>query len=279
MDVLKVNYQSSEAPEQFAKSLRETGFAVLNNHPISKELVEDVYAEWGQFFSSPQKYDYLFKEETQDGFFPLETSETAKGYDVKDNKEFYHYYPWGRKPNMVSPKITELYHQLSAVGATLLQWVESQLPAQIAENLSEPLSQMIEGSQKTLLRILHYPPLSGQEEPGSIRAAAHEDINLLTILPAATTKGLQVMDTKGHWHEVPCDHGSLVINAADMLQMCTQGYYRSTTHRVVNPERVNVSRLSMPLFLHPRPEVRLSSTHTAREYLRERLLELGLVKQ
>ena len=141
-----------------------------------------------------------------------------------------------------------------------------------------PLRRMVEGSPQTLFRILHYPPLAGDEEAGAVRAAAHEDINLITLLVAATAPGLQVQDAGGRWLDVPADPGSVVVNSGDMLAMASGGHYRSTTHRVVNPagEESRRSRLSMPLFLHPWPEVRLSATHTAREYLDERLREIGL---
>lgn len=138
---------------------------------------------------------------------------------------------------------------------------------------------MIEGSEKTLLRILHYPPLEGDEELGAIRAGAHEDINLLTVLPAANEPGLQVKTKEGDWLDVPCDFGNLIINIGDMLQEASGGYYPSTTHRVINPEGADKtkSRISLPLFLHPKPEVVLSERHTANSYLMERLRELGVI--
>jgi isopenicillin N synthase-like dioxygenase len=157
-----------------------------------------------------------------------------------------------------------------------LQWVEQYTPAEVQEKYSMPLSQMIQGSEQTLLRVLHYPPLRGDEEPGAVRAAAHGDINLLTILPAATAAGLQVVGKDGEWHDVPCDFGMLIVNIGDMLQEASAGYYPSTIHRVLNPtgEEAKKSRVSLPLFLHPRPDVVLSERHTAGSYLTERLQEL-----
>ena len=137
---------------------------------------------------------------------------------------------------------------------------------------------MIAGSRQTLLRILRYPPLRGDEPAGAMRAAAHEDINLLTVLPAAREPGLQVLGRDGLWRDVPGDAGWLVINTGDMLQEASGGVFPSTTHRVARPvgEAAQRARLAMPLFLHPRPEVRLSARHTAASYLDERLRELGL---
>lgn len=278
MEVLKVDYTAKNAPEMFTYSLKETGFGVLYNHPISQQLIDDVYKEWEDFFASDYKENYLFNRKTQDGFFPMHISETAKGYSTKDIKEYYHYYPWGQYPTELSDKTKTLYKNLSEFAATLLQWVQDYSPKAIIEKLSMPLCQMIDNSPGTLLRILHYPPLTGEEPEGAVRAAAHGDINLLTVLVGATTSGLQVQDVKGNWHDVPCDKSSIAVNIGDMLEMCTEGAYRSTTHRVINPFcGENVSRLSMPLFLHARPEVVLSEKHTQASFLKERLIELGVL--
>jgi isopenicillin N synthase-like dioxygenase len=277
--MIAVDYTAKDAPEKFADSLRETGFAVLMNHPISLDEINAFYDEWAQFFSSDDKYQYLFDKEKQDGFFPTTVSEVAKGYNVKDLKEYYHYFSWGRFPSYMSGRTAKLRDDLAKLASTLLQWIEAALPDELKQKLSMPLSEMSVNSERTLLRILHYPPLVGNEEEGAIRAAAHEDINLITLLPMATTSGLQVLDTSGSWHDIPCESGMIAINSGDMLQECTGRYFPSTTHRVVNPsgEASRTSRYSVPLFLHPREEVRLSERYTAREYWLERLAELGVL--
>lgn len=142
-----------------------------------------------------------------------------------------------------------------------------------------PLSEMFKGGKKNLFRILRYPPLTGDEPSDAVRAAAHGDINLITLLPAATTEGLQVKDSAGNWHAIKCAPSTIIINVADMLEECTAGWYRSTLHRVTNPigENAKQERLSIPLFLHADPEVRLSERHTAKSYAQERYAELGLV--
>lgn len=278
MDVLKVDFRAADASERFCQSLRETGFGVLYNHPVDQQLIDEVYAEWQGFFQSELKTAYLFDREAQDGYFPQTVSEKAVGFTQKDLKEFYQYYPWGRYPQELSDKTRHLYTQLSQLATQLLHWVEAHLPAELVSALSMPLHQMIEDSPQTMLRILHYPPLTqGAIPEGAVRAAAHGDINLLTVLVGATANGLQVQDTEGNWHEVPCDRESIAVNIGDMLQMATQGHYRSTIHRVINPVGAgNEARLSMPLFLHPRPEVRLSPRYTAEEYLNERLTAIGV---
>ncbi len=277
MDVLRVDYQAPEASARFAHSLRETGFGVLYHHPIDQALIDVVYREWEAFFASEQKFQYLFQRETQDGYFPASVSERAVGFAQKDLKEFFQYYPWGQFPAGMSDATHRLQLQLSELAQTLLAWVEWHLPEEIRSQLSMPLKDMITDSQQTQLRILHYPPLTGHPH-GAVRAAAHGDINLLTVLVGATTHGLQVQDAGGLWHDVPCDRDSIAVNIGDMLEMATRGYYRSTLHRVINPQGAeNTARLSMPLFLHPRPDVLLSENCRAGDFLRQRLQAIGVL--
>ncbi len=276
MNVEVVDFQSPDAPEAFTRSLRHTGFAVLVNHPLPQQLVQKIYDEWLAFFDSDAKHAYRFSDGTQDGYFGPDVSETAKGCSVRDIKEFFHVYPWGQYPAEVSDAALRYAEQAKVIATTLLGWVEANTPAEVSEQFSRPLNQMMDGSTRTLLRVLRYPPLRGDEPVDAVRAAAHEDINLLTVLPASNEPGLQVRDVRGNWHDVPCDFGSIAVNCGDMLQLASGGYYPSTTHRVMNPigEGATRSRLSLPLFLHPADDVRLSADRTAFEYLQERIAEL-----
>lgn len=280
MDVLKVNYTSPEAAKQFCHSLHTTGFAVLTHHPIPNRLVNEVYSKWADFFNSETKHHYKFDPKTQAGFFPFRT-ENAKDYKIKDLKEFFHIYPRSELPPELSTATWDLYHRLVSLGSELLTWIQDNTSADVKKNFSMPLPEMVTESKENLLRIIHYPGLKGDEEQGAIRAAAHEDINLITLLCSATAAGLEVMDTAGNWHKVPCDPGSIAINAGDMLQLASKGFYRSTTHRVMNPigPDAKLPRYSMPLFLHPRHEVGLSENVTAWDYLSQRLQEIGLLKE
>ena len=276
LDILTINYNDSDADRLFEESLKNTGFAVIKDHPIDKDLIGEVYKEWENYFSSESKNDYMFDEVKQDGYFPYLT-ENAKGSTAKDLKEFYHIYEWGRKPHMIGPKTMFLYKELTNIASTLLSWIQKNSPENVSKLFSVPLKDMIYKSQYNLLRIIHYPPLSGNEELNSIRAAAHEDINLLTVLVAGSQPGLQVLDNNENWLDVTTDKNTIVINSGDMLNMASDNYYPSTTHRVINPDPdSNVSRYSMPLFLHPRDEVVLNENYTAGSYLQERLEEIGL---
>jgi len=280
MHIQPVDYRDPDAARKFTESLHQTGFGVLTNHPLSQNLLNTIYQEWYEFFQTDAKNQYTFDAEKMDGYFSPKVSETAKGFAKRDLKEFYHVYPWGRVPSEVSNAAREYYVEGSKLAAELLQWVEDHSPAEIKAKYSMPLSDMITDSDLTLLRVLHYPPLRGDEEPDAVRAAAHGDINLLTVLPAATQAGLQVLGKDDAWHDVPCDFGMLIVNIGDMLDEASQGYYPSTIHRVLNPtgEEAKKSRISLPLFLHPRPDVVLSERHTSGSYLQERLRELGVKK-
>ena len=273
-----VDYTAEDAPQRFVKSLKETGFGILINHPIPQSLVTSIYQDWQDFFNSKEKHHFVFDAEKQDGYFSPDISETAKNHTKKDIKEYFHVYPWGRIPAALKDDILKYYQLASELARELLDWVEKYSPEHVAKHYSEPLSNMINDTPNTLLRVLHYPPLTGDEEAGAIRAAAHEDINLLTLLPAANEAGLQVKCQDGSWLDVPSDFGNLIINIGDMLQETSHGYFPSTTHRVINPSgKANRnSRISLPLFLHPRSEVKLSENHTQASYLLERLRELGV---
>ena len=275
-----VDFKSKNAPNEFVESLANTGFSVVNNHNINYKLIDTVYNEWAEFFNSKTKYDYLFDLEKQDGYFPIK-SENAKGYSVKDIKEFYHIYlPWGRIPRKLSKNTLQIRSELKDLGTELLSWIDDLTPSNIKSNFSMPLQNMIDKSETNLLRILHYPPIRSEDDKYALRAAAHEDINLITILLSGSKPGLQVKGTENAWMDVESDYGALIVNIGDMLQECSMGYFPSTTHRVINPidDNANKSRYSMPIFLHPRDEVVLSEKYTAKSYLEERLKELGLKK-
>ena len=279
MQAAVVDYQASDAPAKFAESLHQTGFAVLKNHPIPPELFQQVKKEWVKFLASDEKLKIMYDRAAcpQDGYFP---TESAKGEVLDDLKEFYQVYPHGRMPSSVSESTWHLFHELYKIGVDTLKWLDQNMPRDIHQKLSCHLEEMADPDIQTLLRIIHYPAQTGDEDEGALRAADHEDINLITILPAADEPGLEAQDRAGNWHEVPCDPGMIVVNAGNPLQMSTEGYYKSTTHRVRNPskERMHLPRYSFPLFLHCKGDVVLNTKtgFTAGDYLRERLVELGL---
>ncbi len=275
--IATVSYTDPAAPAAFARSLHETGFAVLTDHPITPQRIARAYEIWGGFFASEEKHAYTRAPGGAEGYFPFR-SENAKDHAAKDLKEFYHVYPEGRVPPALEAETRALHADLVAVGARLLGWLQAETPPEVLARLSEPLPDMLAGSRMNLLRILHYPALDTPPEPGAVRAAAHGDINLLTCLLAGSEPGLEARATDGTWHQVPCDPGMMAINAGDMLEMATGGHYPATVHQVVNPpeEAAGVPRFSMPMFLHPRPEVVLKPGTTADAFLQERLREIGL---
>lgn len=276
MDVAVVDYTAADAPQRFAESLRQTGFAVLVNHPLPWSLVEQIYSEWATLFDSPHVAQYATGSGGHVGWFAPTRSETAKGSTVADLKEFFHVYDWSIYPSEVSEAAQQYRRIAMELALELLEWIEASTPPEIVARLSMPLSQMMSGSTQTLLRVLRYPPLPDSIPDGAVRAAAHEDINLLTVLPASDAPGLELLGTNGQWYPVPCDPGSLAINGGEMLDLATEGYYPATTHRVVNPTGVDArrARMSLPLFLHPADDVVLAEGRTASEFLQQRIREL-----
>ncbi len=276
MNIETVDYQAPDAKQALARSLHRTGFAVLANHPITPDRIDGIYQNWGAFFASDKKHDWLRDPENQDGYFPFR-SENAKGQTVKDLKEFYHVYTWGRVPPSLEAETRAIHNDLTALGVELLGWLQDETPQEVSAKFTMPLDKMMGESLMSLLRILHYPPLEEAPEQGAIRAAAHEDINLITLLLAGSQPGLQAKDKQGNWHDISCDAGMITINNGDMLSLASGDYFPSTTHRVVNPDaKANQSRYSMPIFLHPRPDVMLDKDFSAGEFLQQRLREIGL---
>lgn len=276
VDILSIDYQSHESSKFIEKSLRKTGFAVISNHPISHRLIQDVYCEWRLFFSTKLKHKYIYNEKEQDGFFPYLT-ENAKNSESKDLKEFFHYYPWGQFPDSMSNKTKILYDQLVNLGSDILTSIEQNFPKSIKNNLETPLKNMIHNSENHLFRVLHYPPVPKDSNLNSIRAHRHEDINLITLLVAGSEPGLEVLGKSNKWYKVDSKENNIIVNSGDMLNVATNNFYPSTTHRVVNPPKdENVSRYSMPLFIHPNSNAMLSKNIRADKFLNERLKMIGL---
>ena len=143
----------------------------------------------------------------------------------------------------------------------------------------------------SICRLLHYPSVKDLDTNHSMRAAAHADINLLTLLVGATDSGLELLDKDGNWMPVESDENEIVLDTGDMMSRLTNDVLPSTVHRVVNPADQNRSRYSMPFFLHPHSKASLNCLPqcegdsgpkyppiTAGEFLEERLVEIGLRK-
>lgn len=253
-------------------SFKKTGFAIITDHNIKEETLNSFYKSWSDFFDDEELKSIYCNRPFHAGFFPMK-SEKAKGSDSPDLKEFFHYYP-SKIDDPTNGKAKHLYTELNNIAKIALFALSNNLPEKVTKKFSMPLQDTVVLSDQTLLRIINYPPIK-DVEPGSVRAAAHEDINLITVLPAATEMGLEVKNNHGDWVSVEAKPHSMVLNVGDMLQEMTNGYLKSTSHRVVNVG-MEKARMSSPLFLHPRPEVVLSKKYTADQYLNERLKELGL---
>ncbi|EED36935.1 2OG-Fe(II) oxygenase [Luminiphilus syltensis NOR5-1B] len=262
---------------RFVASLRDYGFAALIDHPLDMQRVRRIYSEWQTCFRDGGAEAYAMDPERQDGYFSTERAEHAKGFNDRDFKEYFQYYTWGRCPDGLRQDLADHFQQALDVASSLLSWVERYAPEDVVARFSESLPAMIAGSQQSMLRVLHYPPVP--EGRSVLRAAPHEDINLLTLLPASDGPGLEILQRNGEWLTVPNRENQVLINIGDMLQEASGGYFPSTTHQVSPPsgDDIRKGRMSLPLFLHPRPEVVLSERYTAGSYLSERLGELGVV--
>lgn len=287
---------------QLFSGLKDYGFVILRDHEVQESLLRQAYGLVEQFFASSNqsKMKYSGIEGGQRGYTPFGT-EHAKDAKVMDLKEFwhigqelapehplYHRYPKNVWPDELSPEFFsvfhELYQSLEKAGRAILQALT--FPLDVDQQYFDRMTE----DGNSILRLLHYPPIPAGTDPRCLRAAAHEDINLITLLPAATASGLQLKDRDGSWLDIESEWGSLIVDTGDMLARITGDLLPATTHRVVNVE-TGKSRYSMPFFMHPHPDAILSgipSCHqgvpnkypdiTAQDFLMQRLREIGLLK-
>lgn len=275
------------------------GFIILKDHGVDRDLLARAYRLSRAFFDLPvdEKMASYAGPDGQRGYTPF-GREHAKTANVGDLKEFWHvgrevtpgsaladiYKPnvWPARPEGFRETFLTLYGALEEAGHVMLEALEPSLDVApghfrgIAEN------------GNSILRLLHYPPIPADADPRAVRAAAHEDINLITILVAAEGAGLELLDRQGIWLPVETDANNLIVDAGDMLARIANDVIPATTHRVVNPAGPNVSRYSMPFFMHPRPDAMLACIEscrgdgakyppiTADAFLRQRLREIGL---
>ena len=290
---------------EIGKAYEEIGFVALKGHFLDDKLVDELYGEVRNFFNLPvetkQKYEIpgIGGQRGYVGF----GKETAKGFKKGDLKEFWHfgqYLDEGSKyaevyPDNVNvtetPKFNEVgkqaYQMLEKTGVYVLRALAVHL------GLDEFYFDKYVKEGNSILRPIHYPPIT-EEPENAVRAAAHGDINLITLLMGAQGKGLQVQNHDGEWIDAIAQPDELMINVGDMLSRHTNNKLKSTIHQVVNPPRElwGTSRYSIPFFMHPVSEMPLNALEgtydesypklypdtTAGEFLHERLVELGLIK-
>ncbi len=287
--------------DELGSAFHDIGFVGVTGHGIPKDLIDDFYLSAKKFFALPvdvkRKYE-VAGAAGQRGYTSF-GKEHAKQSQVADLKEFFQIgqeladtssSDYTKNPDVDEvPDFMQLGRQLYRAfensGGVLLRAIALYL------GLDEKYFDQYTNDGMSILRAIHYPPIT-QEPQSAIRAEQHEDINLITLLVGASAGGLELQNASGEWQEIVPENDEIVINVGDMLQRLTNNYLKSTTHRVVNPPRSewDKPRLSIPFFLHPRPEMQLDvlpstitttrpqAYHpiTAGEYLDERLREIGL---
>jgi isopenicillin N synthase-like dioxygenase len=294
----------SDFAERLGKSFHRYGFAVVSDHGLPDDLLAAFLQGYKSFFALPeaQKRAYHIPGGGgQRGYTPFGI-ETAKGHAHHDLKEFWHvgrtlpaghafgkYMPdniWPAELPELNDISLRMYEAFDQFGAKLLEAIAVYL-----QQSRDFFATRVDFGN-SILRVLHYPPVMG--DVPNIRAGAHEDINVITLLLGAEEAGLQILDRDGTWLPITPPPGCIVINIGDMLQRLTNHVLPSTSHRVVNPspERARFARYSMPYFLHFNPDVvirtlpemvtadnpdRYPEAITANDYLQQRLREIKLI--
>ena len=296
----------------FVKSLGDSfsdiGFAIVDNHGVSQTLINHAYQAFIDFFSLDEQVKSKYEIEGLGGQrgYTGRGKEHAKNSKVADLKEFYHIGQLVEDDDPIKEQYPEnIYVEevpgVEEYGVGLYKALEKSalhLLRATAEYLDLPVNYFDDKvhNGNSILRPIHYFPLEQPEllPPGAVRAAEHEDINLITLLIGASAEGLEVKHSSGKWMAAAPEPHQIVINVGDMLQRLTNNRLKSTTHRVVNPpiEKMKEPRYSMPFFFHPRSDMdltclescideqhpKLYTDMTAGEYLMERLREIGLIK-
>lgn len=293
--------RNKELKQQFVNDLgaayAEIGFVSIKNHGISKNTIDALYEKIKEFFALPEdiKKKYELAETGGQRGYTSFGKEHAKDSTEGDLKEFWHFgqevhsheYPQNVHVSEIPDFLTtglKAYKEFEMSGRNILKAIALYLD--LHENYFE---EFVVGGN-SILRPIHYPPIKNTYT-NAVRAGAHEDINLITLLIGASAEGLQVLTHEGEWIDVTAIEGHIVVNVGDMLQRLTNGVLRSTTHRVINPEgaKASTSRYSVPFFLHPISSMPLNCLDscvksqklfddiTAGDYLVERLKEIGLM--
>ena len=279
------------------------GFVILTDHGMPQELIDRFLGLYKTFFAWPEDAKRRYHVPGGGGargYTPFGI-ETAKGATHHDLKEFWHVgrelpeghayrkymadNVWINELTGIRDTSIEMFETFDSAGRRILRAIAAilNLPADFFEDKVQ--------LGNSVLRVIHYPPMPPQPTD-SVRAGAHEDINVITLLLGAEEPGLQVLSKRGEWLEVNPSPGSMVVNVGDMLQRLTNGSLRSTSHRVINPksDRARHARYSMPFFLHFNPDFPIAALPScvgpgkpeplppilAEEYLQERLREIKL---
>ncbi len=304
LDIRRYENDRDTFVAEIGTAYREFGFCCISGHGIARELIDDSYNVFRQFFALPTETKMKYHVPGSGGargYTPFKV-ETAKDSQYADLKEFWHI---GREiprdsrfadvmpPNLWPAEVPlfkrdgyGLYEALDTLGSRVLRALALHIDQ--PENFFEDKTDV----GNSILRPIHYPPIT-QENVPNVRAGAHEDINLITLLVGASAEGLEVL-SEGEWLPVTTEGDAIVVNIGDMLQRLSNHVYPSTSHRVVNPGNANARkpRYSVPFFLHPNPDVmldplescitpenprRYDTSISSHEYLMQRLREIKLM--
>lgn len=292
--------------DEIGKAYEDIGFVALKGHFLNDKLVDSLYEEVKNFFALPLETKQKYEIEGiggQRGYISF-GKESAKGKKEGDLKEFWHFGQYVEdNPKLESEypqnvQVTEL-PEFNSIGKETYRMLEKTAKYVLRAlalhlGLEESYFDDYIYNGNSILRPIHYPPIL-DEPKNAVRAAAHGDINLITLLMGAQGRGLQVQNHKGQWLDAIAEPDELMINVGDMLSRHTNNKLKSTIHRVINPPRElwGTSRYSIPFFMHPISDMKLDVLEscidkdnpkqfediTAGEFLNERLIELGLIKK
>jgi isopenicillin N synthase-like dioxygenase len=288
---------------ELMRGFQRYGFIILHDHPVSPALLDEAYDLSAALFAQGEEIKRRYVGGAR-GYAPFRT-EHAKNRTERDLKEFWQIGPeranrdtwagdgldgtephnlWPESPAGFKQTFLALFDALQDTGRIILEALTPGLG--LPPGFFDPLVR----DRNSILRLLHYPPLVANVDSGAMRSAAHEDINLITLLPAPRGPGLELLDRNSLWLPVNAERNDLIVDSGEMLARMTNDMIPATTHRVVNPTESSLSRYSMPFFMHPNTDVILNclascvgtgpkyADITAGALLEQRLREIGLTE-
>lgn len=262
---------------RIAEACETIGFFAVTGHGVPRPVIAELVGQAYAFFDRPLDEKLRVKRprpEQNRGYIPpgderlarLRGNETPPDlkelftigpFDLPDDPYFSGpaAYPsfapnlWPAEPAGLQPALRAYWRELERVARTLCDVFADALdlpPRFFVDKIDRHISQ---------LRIMHYPSPQIPPLPGQLRAGAHSDLGMMTLLYSDNdVGGLEVMDRQDRWVRVPPIEGALTVNLGDLMMRWTNDRWRSTLHRVVNPpqnEAGRSRRLSVGMFFIP----------------------------
>lgn len=271
MQVLSADFQLASGMDILAESLHQTGIAFLYNYPMTRSLLDEVYEEWQNFFNSNEKHQYLDQTQDVQTYFTRKESNQVLS-NSSDSLESFVLLNHGTIPALLSNQSKIFMIETLKLADHIFQALDKYIPNEFKKNWDQPLNAVC-GPELTLSVLQANYTISSKQKNKRLNTSSYEHINFLTIQPAVTALGLEVQDANKRWHKLECDPDALIIHTGTMLQLYSNGFYKSATYKqgAINSIMQQFSKLSLLLQVYPKEDLKLSDRYTSGVYFAEKM--------